>query len=411
MYRPTKKEWAWATYDFGNSAYALIVMTIFFPLFFAEYVAPSGLTTLLWGVATALSLLVAGLISPLLGAFTDREAKRKSYFVLFSVIAIVGTMVLPSTAVMPWALGLVVFVVVNASFGLSLSLYDSFIAVVPKNRDVSTTVSGIGWAVGYLGGPLCLLLAFLVLGQRLPASLADYRTLFLVTGIFFFLCSVWPFMSLPQDSETPKTTVGLGAFRTVWRTLRLWRTMRHIFLFLLAMYFLMDGLTTMVYFVALFAKEALGFNTGQIVLLLLLVQGVGVLATAIISWIAEKVGEIRVLIVCSGLWIVISILIYFSRSYESFVIIAALTGLVIGSTPAIARGFLGKNIPKERRAELFGFNTFAGRIATLLGPLIYSIASVFLGMRTAIFTVLPFFIVGGIILLYLKANLKKWQHA
>jgi len=187
--------------------------------------------------------------------------------------------------------------------------------------------------------------------------------------------------------------------------------MRHIFLFLLAMYFLMDGLTTMVYFVALFAKEALGFNTGQIVLLLLLVQGVGILATAIISWIAEKVGEIRVLIACSGLWIVISILIYLSRSYESFVIIAALTGLVIGSTPAIARGFLGKSVPKERRAELFGFNTFAGRIATLLGPLIYSIASVFLGMRTAIFTVLPFFIVGGIILLYLKANLKKWKHA
>lgn len=122
MYKPTNREWAWAMYDFGNSAYALIVMTIFFPLFFAEYVVSGKLTATLWGSTVAISILLVGLISPLLGAFTDQEAKRKSYFVLFSIIAIIGTMLLPFTAHTPSYLGILIFVLVNSSFGLSLSV-------------------------------------------------------------------------------------------------------------------------------------------------------------------------------------------------------------------------------------------------------------------------------------------------
>jgi UMF1 family MFS transporter len=128
-------------------------------------------------------------------------------------------------------------------------------------------------------------------------------------------------------------------------------------------------------------------------------------------WLAEKVGEIKLLILCSILWIVISILIFFSRDYVSFRIVAYLTGIVIGSTPAIARGFFGKIIPVEKRAEFFGFNTFAGRIATLIGPLIFGIVSSLWNMRIAVLTVIPFFIVGAILLVYLNVNFRRWQSA
>ncbi len=413
MYKPTNKEWSWAMYDFGNSAYALIVMTIFFPLFFAEYVVHGKLTAALWGLSVAISILLVGLISPLLGAFTDREAKRKSYFVLFSIMAIIGTMVLSLTASVPSLFGIAIFVLVNSVFGISLSLYDSFITVVPQDKNVSTTLSGIGWAIGYIGGPLCLLIAWFLMGRKLPVDIWDYRTLFLVTGLFFFAFSIWPYCSLPKDEITsgPTVNAGLSAFRTVWKTLRSWRDMKHIFVFLFAMYFIMDGLTTVVYFVSLFAKVNLGFSIKQIVVLLLIVQGVGIFATAIICWLAQRFGEIKFLIFCSMIWIVIIFLMFFFSSYRSFVYISALTGIVVGSTPAIARGFLGSIIPVEKRAELFGFNTFASRIATLIGPIIFGIVSSLWNMKIALFTVVPFFAVGVILLVYLGVNFRRWQHA
>lgn len=411
MYKPTNKEWSWAMYDFGNSAYALIVMTIFFPLFFAEYVVHGKLTAALWGLSVAISILLVGLISPLLGAFTDKEAKRKSYFVLFSILAIIGTMVLPFTAHTPSYLGILIFVLVNFSFGLSLSLYDSFITVVPQKKNVSTTLSGVGWAIGYIGGPLCLLIAWFLMGRKLPVDLSDYWTLFLVTGLFFFVFSIWPYRSLPKDSQRPTVNAGLSAFRTVWNTLHSWRDMKHIFVFLLAMYCIMDGLTTMVYFVSLFAKVNLGFTIEQIVGLLLIVQCIGIPATAMMGWLAEKFGEIKFLILCSILWVIISFLIFFSSDYASFRIVAYLTGIVIGSTPAIARGFLGKIIPVEKRAEFFGFNTLAGRMATLIGPLIFGFVSFLWNMRIAILTAIPFFTLGAILLIYLNMSFRRWQSA
>ena len=411
MYKLTKREWSWAMYDFGNSAYALIVMTIFFPLFFAEYIVPGRLTTTLWGGSVALSIFLVGLIAPLLGAFTDREAKRKSYFVLFSIIAITGTMVLPLTAHIPSYLGILIFVIVNSAFGIALSLYDSFIVVVSQEKKVSTTLSGIGWAIGYFGGPLCLLIAWFLMGRKLPVDLSDYRTLFLVTGIFFFTFSILPFRYLPKDSEESTVNEGLSPFRAVCQTLLSWRDMKHIFVFLFAMYFIMDGLTTIVYFVSLFAKVSLGFSIEQIVGLLLIVQFVGIFATTFMCWIAEKFGEIRLLIFCSIIWVVIIFLMFFFSSYKSFLYISALTGIVIGSTPAIARGFLGKIIPTEKRAELFGFNTLANRMATLIGPLVFGIAASLWNMRIALFTVLPFFVVGAFLLVYLSMNLKRWQNA
>jgi UMF1 family MFS transporter len=411
MYKLTKSEWSWAMYDFGNSAYALIVMTIFFPLFFAEYIIPGKLSTTLWGGSIALSIFLVGVIAPILGAFTDREAKRKSYFILFSIIATTGTMVLSLAAHIPSYLGILLFVIVNSAFGIALSLYDSFIVVVSHKKTVSTTLSGFGYAIGYIGGPLCLLIAWFLMGRKWPADLSDYRTLFLVTGFFFFTFSILPYRYLPKDSNGSSIKAGLSSFQTVWQTLLSWREMKHIFVFLFAMYFIMDGLTTIVYFVSLFAKVSLEFSIAQIVGLLLTVQFVGIFATAFMCWIAEKFGEIKLLIFCSIMWVVIIFLIFFFSSYRSFLYISALTGIVIGSTPAIARGFLGKIIPTDKRAELFGFNTLASRIATLIGPLVFGITASLWNMKIALLTVLPFFVVGIILLVYLSVNFKRWQNA
>lgn len=410
MLRRSRQEWAWAFYDFGNSAYALLVMTLFYPLFFAQWVAdsPSGAT--LWGVAVATSIAIAAVLAPLIGAFTDRNGKRKSYLVLFSTIAITATAALGTSARFGWLTAMIVFVVANSSFAVAHSLYDSFVGVITPKSGSATVLSGLGWAVGYVGGPLCLGFAWLMLGGRLPVSFEDYELVFMVTAAFFLVASFWSFRALPTDRKDLPRDDG-NSLRAAWTTIRNWREQPQIFTFLAAMYCLMDGLTTMVYFVSLFASEVLSFSIGQIVGLLVLVQVIGIFTTAGMALLADRVGEVRVLILMSFVWIAIAVLIFLAESFQSFVVVALLTGLVIGSTPAIGRGYLAKLIPAERRAELFGFNTLAGRIATLIGPLLFGIAAGIWDMRIAVLTSIPFFVMGAFILMYYSHRFAEHSNA
>ena len=412
MLKLTSTEMSWSIYDFGNSAYALLVMTIFYPLYFAQYVAPGPNSEAVWGGAVALSILFVGLLSPFLGAYADTKTNRKGIFVFFSIVSILGTMLLPVTGIGPSGLGILTFIAVNFTFGVSLFLYDSFLVVIPHTKQFSTTLSGLGWAIGYIGGPLCLLFAWVILGGRLPANQADYNITFIVTGLFFLLCVIWPFRALPSDIEPPAHLKGAGFIKTVWNTVwKPWGNKRIIFLFLFSMYFIMDGLTTIVYFVSLFAKKELGFDIGQIVTLLVIVQLVAIPATAVFCWIGEKKGEVRMLILCSIIWCVIVLMMYKLSDYRHYYAISSLTGLVIGSTPALARGFFSKIVPKEKRAELFGFNAFASRIATLIGPVVFGMVASFYNMRTALLTVVPFFSIGVVLLLVLSFNLRTHENA
>lgn len=409
MAKFTSIEKAWSFYDFGNSAYALLIMTLFYPLYFSEFVAPGPKSDAVWGGTVALSILLVGLLSPFLGAFSDNNSNRKSFFIFFSLISALGTGFLALTGNGGIQLGAVVFVAVNFSFGVSLFYYDSFLVVVPQDKKVSTTISGIGWAVGYIGGPLCLMFVWLILGFRLPENFSDYNLVFIITALFFFLCVAWPLKILPKDKKRNDELERINFVKTVWRTITSsWENKKEVFMFLVAMYFIMDGLTTIVYFTALFAKKELGFNIGQIVTLLLVVQFVAIPFTIFFCWVGEKKGEIPMLIFCSFIWCAIVALMYVNNDYGKYFLISALTGLVIGSTPALARGFLSKIIPTEKRAELFGFNSFASRIATIAGPVLFGIFSVKYDMRIALLTVLPFFGIGLLILarLYIMMNKK-----
>jgi len=408
MGKYTSIEKAWTFYDFGNSAYALLVMTLFYPIYFSEFVAPGPKSEAIWGGTVAISILLVGLLSPFLGAFSDNKSNRKSLFVFFSILSSIGTALLALTGSIGMQFGSLIFIAVNFSFGVSLFLYDSFLVIVPRDKKVSTTISGIGWAVGYIGGPLCLMFVWLILGQRLPENHSDYNLIFILTALFFLSCIVWPLKVLPRDKKNKDKSGNINFIKTVWETLRSsWQNKKIVFMFLIAMYFLMDGLTTIVYFISLFAKKELGFNISQIVTLLLIVQFAAIPFTILFCWIGEKKGEIPMLIVCSLIWCVIVALMYKNNDYAQYFYISALTGLVIGSTPALSRGFLSKIIPSEKRAELFGFNSFASRIATIIGPVLFGIFSVKFDMRIALLTVLPFFGIGLSILVRIYFIMKK----
>ena len=163
------------------------------------------------------------------------------------------------------------------------------------------------------------------------------------------------------------------------------------------------------YFVSLYATKELHFTIEQIVILLVIVQVVAVFATAFLGLIAKRWGEIRLLVFCSAVWTIIVFLMYFLSDIRYYYYISALTGLVVGATPAIGRGLLSKIIPREKRAEMFGFNSLASRVAVIVGPIVFGIVASLGGMRLALLTVLPFFAVGAGLFLWLGANIQRWQ--
>lgn len=406
----TKSQIAWASYDFANSAYALSVMTLFYPIFFVQFVADRGGESL-WGISVAFSIFLVALLAPLLGTVVDRSNSRKAAFLIVTGILILLIFMLAFTGNMPTSFGVSIFIITNTMFGIALFLYDSLMIDAKPDRVNLTLLSGFGWALGYIGGPLCVLIIWVLGGFEVPATYTEFRDAFLIVGAFFAAFAILSIRHMASEvqkpinstKEAPAQTdkVGRSLKETLFWLPRNYRSNKNLIIFLIAIYFITDGLVTVTYFISLFAKDELGLTLSEIVWFLTLAQMIAIPATILFSYIARKLGEIPILVACSLIWTVIVLLLYTVTDTSVFYLIALLTGLVVGSTPSIARGFLGRITPIEHRAEVFGFNAFAGRLASVIGPVIFVIVTGAYGFRAGMLSVVPFFLIGSVILIYL----------
>ena len=181
---PSKKEvWSWSLYDFANSAYASVIPILLFPLYYkALILGNSPNADLWWGLTVGISVFLAGILSPVIGAWADVTKHRKTAFVLFSLLAIIGTAVLAITGKLAPLMVTLVFIITNTSFNIALTLYDSLMFNV-SNKDNSGRISGLGWALGNAGGMLCTLLVY----PFLNGTNSDYMIIFLMVSIFILI--------------------------------------------------------------------------------------------------------------------------------------------------------------------------------------------------------------------------------
>lgn len=391
-----KTDYAWITYDFANSAYALVVMTLFYPLFFVQFVAPGESAESVWGAVVALSMLIVAILAPTLGSLFDRRKNRKKALLVTTVFLSFFIAALAFTADVSMNVGLAIFVITNATFGVALFLYDSILVDARPTKQNVTLLSGIGWALGYVGGPLCVLITYFVLNSSVPSVAEDYKMAFLIVAAFFGFLAIPAVLFMAPEIKEKNEEIDTKP-KLFW-LVRNWKENKQIVWFLAAIYLISDGLITIVYFISLYSKNELGLSLEEIVFFLTLVQVIGIPATILFSYIGHKIGEIRVLIVCSFIWCAIIALLYSTSNPDSFYLIALLTGLVVGSTPAVARGYLAKIVPTAHRAEIFGFNAFASRFASILGPILFVVVAAKFDQRAAMLSILPFFLLGIVLL-------------
>ncbi|MBU1218070.1 MFS transporter [bacterium] len=399
---------SWALYDWADSTYATTVMAGFFPLFFKTYYSANAdvtLSTAQLGFANSISSLIVVLMAPLLGAIADAGSIKKRFLFLFAYLGILMSAALALVGQGQWELAAFVYVLGNIGFMGSNTFYDALLSTVSDEKSVDF-VSGLGFALGYLGGGI--LFAINVWMLQNPTLFGLENEAEAVKASFISVALWWALFSAPlflfvEEKKEPlehEGTLLLQGYLRLKNTFSKVKQLKGLLLFLVAYWLYIDGVDTIIR-MAVDYGMALGFDTKNLILSLLLVQFVGFPATLLFAKLAQKWDTKKAIFLAIAIYLFI--ILFASRMSEvyEFYILALMIALVQGGIQALSRSYYSKMIPQKNAAEFFGFYNFLGKFATILGPLLVAIVALFSqNSRIAIASVAIFFLIGGLLLFF-----------
>lgn len=392
---------AWVLYDFANSTYSAVIAAVVFPVFYTTVVVGNdgGLGDLWWGRAISVSMLLVALSSPFVGGIADISERRKAFLAVYTFIAVACVAMFVTLDRGMIVYGFVLIVIANTCVEGGLVFYNSYLPVIVRKEDIGRT-SALGFAAGYLGSILSLVLAlYLIRSGMMPFVWMEVSLLF---GTF----SVPMFLFMPRDGRRAGfRDAALRGVRQTVRTLRVLMTTRDTIFFLIAYFFYTDGVNTIIVFTSVFASATLHFTTDQIILLFLVVQFSAFVGSFLISLRMCRLGPLRIVKASLLVWMAATIMAFFVQTKLEFLGIAAIAGLVLGTIQASSRALYAYFIPKEREAEFFGVYSTVGKTSSILGPLMFGLLSEhFKSQRPAILSVVSLFVLGYICISQVKAK-------
>lgn len=401
---------AWCSYDFANSSYSTLIITLVFSVYFREAVVDRGHAgDWLWSVAHSLAMGIVVVLSPLAGALADAAGWRKRMLVLTTLVTVAATALL--ALVDPGEIGLAIalYVVGTAAFEGSYVFYNAFLGDVATPDSVGR-VSGWAWAAGFLGGLCSLALVFPWVGGELrradgtlsPEAVADRQFSFLLVAAFYLVFAL-PALRYLRESRARRPAAAAGAVRAGWRrvlrTLSELRRYRETAKFVLASLLFTDGITTVIVFSAIYATETYGLTSHELRTLFLVLNLVAFPGAAVAGHLADRCGAKRTLVASLWLWIAVIVLGAAGSGKPAFWVMACGAALGMGATQAVGRSFMVQLTPPERAAEFFGFYVQSGKLASMVGPLLFGAISASTGnQRLAVLALLPLFVAGLLLL-------------
>jgi len=391
-----KQVGAWALFDFANSVYPAVMTTAVFPLFYAGYVVGNegGLGTLWWGRAVGVSALIVAVTAPLLGAVADRGGARKKFMLLYTLVctgAVASMFVLEPGMVLT---GFLLFVIANVGFESAVVFYNAYLPdLVPAEKQGQ--VSGLGFGVGYLGSALGLIMV-------LPFAREGSPVTWFLVSVFFLVFALPAFLILPKD-EPGEMSIGAAAtwgfknFRAILG--EVWRQ-KELRNFLIAFFFYIDAILTVIVMAGVVAEETFGFSQQATIVLFLIVQFSALIGAFALAKPTDRLGPKKVLNGVLLLWIATAVTAYFIRDGRLFYALAVIGGLGLGSAQAASRAFMSSLIPEGRESEMFGFYAFCGKTSSFMGPQLFGYAAVLAGgnQRPGFLVLTGLFVVGLLLL-------------
>ena len=409
MKKMTASERSWAFYDWANSAYTLIVVTAILPLYFKSSATQAGIdaatSTAYWGYANSFSTLIVSILAPILGTIADFKGFKKRFFIIFATLGVIFTLMLAVVPSDQWLVILICFIVTSIGFTGANIFYDSFLVDVTTEERMDR-ISANGYALGYVGSiiPFIISIALIMTAQLniLPLSVTIASQIaFVITALW------WGFFTIPMLKnveqryyvERVPNPVSIS-FKKLYSTFKNIKAYKPLFIFLIAYFFYIDGVHTVINMSTAFGSD-LGISSTTLLIILFMTQVVAAPFTVLFGKLGGKYSEKTMIIVGIFVYIIVCFYAYFLDSALDFWILAMLVGTSQGGIQAMSRSYFAKLVPKESSNEFFGFYSIFGKFAAIIGPLLVGVTAQYTGnTNSGVFSLVILFIIGAIILLY-----------
>ncbi len=401
----------WAMYDWANSSFATTVMAGFFPLFFKQYWnvgVEATVSTFRLGVANGVASFVVAFLAPLIGAIADKGRARVRLLGLFTVLGAAMTVGFYFVAKGDWLTASIVYIAASLGFWGGNQFYDSLLTDVAEEKDYDL-VSGYGYALGYLGGGLLFALNVAMVTKPSLFGLANtadaVRWSFVSVGIWWLVFTGFT-LTLVRERHTAEPLPAMQAIRAggreLFNTIRHLRGDRTLLMFLLAYWFYIDGVNTIIK-MAVDYGLSLGLKQTSLITALLMVQFVGFPAALAFGWLGQRIGARAGILIGIAVYAGIAGYAYFLHTERQFFVMALIIGLVQGGIQSLSRSLFGRLVPAGKAGEFFGFYNLMGKAAAILGPTLTGVVALLThDSRLAILSIVILFIVGAFFLMRVK---------
>ncbi|WP_226037278.1 MFS transporter [Aquibacillus saliphilus] len=415
MKRFTKTENSWMLYDWANSAYSIIITTAVFPIFYKAAATEAGISasdsTAYLGYTIAIFTFILAMIGPILGTIADYQGLKKKFFSFFFFLGVTATALLAFVPSDNWLLLLICYTFAALGSTGANVFYDAFL-VDATTEDRMNRVSSRGYGLGYIGStiPFIISIAIILLSQNgiIPiSSITASKLAFLITALWWGLFAIPMFKHVHQIhsiEREPKPII--NSFKRLGKTLKEIKKYRAVFLFLLAYFFYIDGVGTIISMSTAYGRD-LGIGATDLLIILFVTQVVAGPFAILYGRLADKFTGKKMLYVGITVYIIVCIYAYFLETTIDFWILAMLVATSQGGIQALSRSYFAKLVPKKNANEFFGFYNIFGKFASIMGPLLVGITAQATGKSSmGVFSLIILFII-GIIVLYFVPNPKE----
>lgn len=417
-----RERFAWYMYDFGNSAYAAVVLLAIYSAYFQSDVVGGPEGSRLWGYAVGIAMLFVAITAPILGTIADFSGAKKRFLFIYTTIACLFTALLFFVGSGDVATGMLFFILAEIGYRSSQVFYNAMLPEIASDEDIGR-VSGNGWAIGSAGGIICLVIVLALVTQN-PGSNFIIRLSFIITAVFFALSAMPLFLWLRERAQPQILPAGQNylslAFSRLAETFRTVRRYREFLKFMFAFLIYNDGIIMALDFAAILGAVLYGMEQEQLIIFMIIVQVTSVIGAYVFGILMDRISARRSLVISLVLMIGAVVWMFYNQdlagvlykdALTGFIYIGALAGFALTGVQSVSRASVGMFTPQGKSAEFYGFFAIAGRTSSFIGPAVYGwlaaeLAYVFIergqspgiaemeGLRYALISIIAFLTVG-----------------